>query len=187
MRKILTIITVIAAALSFSANAQRAGEYNLGTSDANFSKSGIFSEIGLGVACGDIESDLGLSVGLGYRYHFGSGLCWDILRVAYYAPSTTTAFEEGSSMRFLSGIRYNSAPVLADKPLYATFAAGYQMNVNDFESWHGFAYKFGVGVVLNPAVSLGLMWEGNVAHYDFGFDSANANFGIFGVKLGIQF
>ena len=85
MRKILTIITVIAAALSFSANAQRAGEYNLGTSDANFSKSGIFSEIGLGVACGDIESDLGLSVGLGYRYHFGSGLCWDILRVATYS------------------------------------------------------------------------------------------------------
>lgn len=187
MRKILTIITVIAAALSFSANAQRAGEYNLGASDANFSKSGVFAEIGLGVACGDIENDLGLSVGLGYRYHFGSGFCWDILRVAYYVPSTTTAFEEGSSMRFLTGIRYNSAPILADKPLYANFAAGYQMNVYEFDNWHGFAYEFGAGVVLNPTVSLGLMWEGNVAHYDFGFDSANANFGTFGVKLGIQF
>lgn len=187
MKKIFTIFTVLVAALSFSANAQRAGEYNLGSGKSNFAKSGIFAELGVGVACGDINTDLGLSLDLGYRYYFGSGFSWDMLRAGYYQPCTTDAFEEGSSLRFLTGIRYNSAPILADKPLYANFAAGYQFNVYDFDYWHGFAYEFGVGVVLNPTVSLGLVWEGNVAHYDFGFGSANANFGIFGAKLGIQF
>lgn len=42
--------------------------------------------------------------------------------------------------------------------------------------------------MVTPNVSLGLMWEGNVAHYNLGWlGSVNENFGTFGVKVGFQF
>ena len=187
MKKVISLLAIVLAAVSFSASAQRAGELNMSSND-DWNRSGVFAEIGLGAACGDIDTDLGFSVGLGYRYHFGNGLFWDIIKVAYYNPSTTEAFEEGSSMRFLTGVRYNSAPLLAGKPIYANFAAGYQLNVYDTDYWKGFAYEFGVGVQCSRSVSVGIMWEGNVCHYSFGnWGSENANMGIVGLKLGIQF
>lgn len=186
MKKVISIIFAAIMAFGISANAQHAGEFNFQESDWNHS--GFFAEIGLGVACGDINTDMGLSVGLGYRYNLGNGFQWDILKAAYYVPTVTTEFGDGSSMRFLTGIRYQSHPILGDKPLYGTFSAGYQMNVSDFDYWHGFAYEFGLGVLLSRNCSLGLVWEGDVAHYNFGsYGSENMNFGIFGLKLGIQF
>lgn len=181
MKRAKLIIVMLLAITGFTAQAQTA-------KDNSFrNHSGIYAEVGLGVACGDIDTDLGLSLGVGYRYHFGKGIYWDMLRISYYCPTTTTYFSEGSSMRFLTGIRYNSMPLIAGKRLYGNFDLGYQLNVDDFDNWHGFAYEFGAGVILSRVASLGLVWEGNVAHYDFGFLSTNANFGIFGLKLGLQF
>lgn len=187
MKKLFMLLMLAAMSAGISATAQRAGEYNLVHSD-DWNHSGIFANVGLGVACGDVDTDLGLSVGLGYRYHFGNGLNWDVISATYYSPMVTDDFEDSSSLRILTGIRYNSSPILAGKPLYGNFAAGYQMNLKDFDYWHGFAYELGAGVLLSRTVSLGLMWEGNVAHYDLGYDeSENLHFGIFGVKLGLNF
>lgn len=183
MKKLFTVIAVLIMAAGISINAQRAGEFNLANTGDNWSKSGIFAEIGAGAACGDIESDLGISVGLGYRYHFGNGFNWDVVKATFYNAFTTRAFEEGCAMRFLTGFRYNSAPVLADKPIYGTFSAGYQLNVYDTDYFKGFAYELGFGVLLSPTASLGIVWEGNVAHSYWG----NENFGIVGLKLGLQF
>ncbi|MEZ3589791.1 MAG: outer membrane beta-barrel protein [Muribaculaceae bacterium] len=177
MKRIFLIIAIVAAAFGVKSHAQE-----------NWSHSGIFAEAGLGVACGDIDTDLGFSVGVGYRYHFGNGFNWDVVKVSYYNCFTTTACKEGSSMRFLTGFRYNSEPILAGKPLYGTFSAGYQLNVYDTDAWKGFAYEIGAGVMVTPNVSLGLMWEGNVAHYNLGWlGSVNENFGTFGIKAAFQF
>lgn len=191
MKKLFILLLLTIIGVSINANAQRSGDQALGNS-YEWNHSGIFANVGVGVACGDIDTDMGLSIGLGYRYHFGKalncpGLNWDVLNVTYYAPMVTSDFGKSSSLRILTGIRYNSSPILAGKPLYANFAAGYQMNVDDFDSWHGFAYEFGAGVLLSRTLSLGLMWEGNVAHYKIWGDSENLNFGIFGLKLGLNF
>lgn len=174
MKKLLLIFTLLLASAGVSVSAQGA-------------RSGIFGEFGLGVACGDINTDLGLSLGVGYRYHITGGLSWDMLKVAYYVPTATNDFGDGSSLRILTGVRYDSAPLLAGLPLYANFGAGYQMNVSDFDYWHGFAYEFGLGVKPTGNVSVGLVWEGDVAYYNLGMGSINSNFGIFGIKLAYQF
>ncbi|MBD5316671.1 MAG: hypothetical protein HDS11_03230 [Bacteroides sp.] len=186
MKKILSILLLFAASVTMNhAFAQRAGEYNLSSSSAeNWSKSGLFVNATIGVGCGDLDSDFGFSVGLGYRYHFGNGLSWDVAKVTYSNPQTTYYFDDANTMSFLTGVRYLSMPILAGKPLYGNFAVGYQMNISDFDSWHGFAYEIGAGVALSRTISVGLVWEGDVAyvkHYD------NANFGIFGARLGINF
>ena len=187
MKRIISICVFLVAALGFSANAQVKEAPEVKNFDWNHS--GLFVEIGLGAACGDINTDLGLSIGLGYRYNLGHGFLWDIAKVAYYVPTVTSdMFGDGSSMRFLSGIRYQSQPVICNRPLYGTFSAGYQMNVSDFDYWHGLAYELGVGILFSRSCSLGLVWEGDVAHFNFGpFGSQNMNFGIFGLKLGLQF
>ena len=186
MKKLFSILAALAVAVSVTASAQRAGEFNLSNNE-DWSHSGVFSELGVGVTLGDLDADLGLSLGLGYRYHINNGFCWDIAKVTYYVPCVTTAFAESSSMRFISAIRYNSAPLLGDMPLYATFGVGYQLNVDDTDRWKGFAYEIGLGVNMSRSCSLGLVWEGNVAHYDTYYGSENANFGILGAKLGVQF
>lgn len=183
MKKVIFMLMAFIASTAISASAQRAGEYNL-TASEDWNHSGIFAEIGAGLTAGDLDNDLSLSVGLGYRYHFGNGLYWDILKIAYYVPEVTNGFAESSTLRFLTGIRYNSAPIVAGHPLYGSFSAGYQLNVDDPDRWKGFAYEFGVGVVLNPTLSLGLMWEGNVAYVP---RYSDGNFGTIGVKLGLQF
>lgn len=192
MKKLFAFCLAMMLTSVMSVSAQRAGEYNLGDNSEG-SRSGVFAEIGVGVTAGDINTDLGLSVGLGYRYHFGNGFCWDILKATYQAPTVTTAFGEGSTMRFISAFRYNSAPILAGRPIYGTFGAGYQLNVYDTDYWKGFAYEIGVGVNLSRNVSLGLAWEGNVANYEYydsyyyDYYSGRANFGIFALKMGVQF
>lgn len=180
------MVCIAVAAFSITASAQRAGEYNLTSSDSQWSKSGVFLNVGAGAAVGDVITDLGASIDLGYRYHFGNGFCWDIFRVSYYNFSITEDAEFGSSMRFLTGFRYNSVPLLAGKPLYGTFQLGYQMNLYDTEV-NGFAYEIGAGVLLTPTVSLGLVWEGNTADFDGYYDSETVHYGIIGLKLGINF
>lgn len=184
MKRIFSIALAVVAALPMTVMAQRAGEFNLDNTD-DWSYSGVFAELGAGVALGDLDADLGLSVGVGYRYHFGGGFCWDIAKVTYYNPQLTQYPGDASSLRFITAARYNSAPILADRPLYVTFGVGYQLNVVDTDYWKGFAYEIGAGVALSRNVSLGLVWEGNVAYWGDGYD--NSNFGILGAKLGVQF
>lgn len=191
--KIIAILLLVCAFLPLNqALAQRASEYNIAPRDYSWNKSGVFANIGFGLSvydyCGywDHERNFttGLSVDLGYRYHFGQGFYWNIFKLSYYNPYLAD-FGDSSSLRFMTGARYLSQPILAERPLYAHFDLGYYLNVgdHDYYEWDGFAYEIGVGVALSRTISLGLAWEGTAtSHHQY-----RQPIGIFALQLGINF
>lgn len=196
MKKIIALLLLICAFLPLNqALAQRAGEYNVTPRDDSWNKSGVFANIGFGLSAYENYSNYwedrcfspGLSIDLGYRYHFGQGFYWNIVKVGYSNPRFDR-FGEASTMRFMTGFRYMSAPILADRPVYTHFDLGYFVNVANTNYWDGFAYEIGVGVAISRTISLGIAWEGSKASNFYHYRWPNTEpIGIFALQLGINF
>ncbi|MDE6453095.1 MAG: hypothetical protein K2L27_02705 [Muribaculaceae bacterium] len=182
MKKILIAFVMLFGA--FAANAQRAGEATMWSDDSDFNHSGFFFNPTVGVMTGDCDTGFGLDLTAGYRWHISSGFNWDILKVGM--NTDVANFGEMLSLRFLSGFRYNSPALFADKGLYVDFGLGYQV-FTDETDLSGFAYEVGAGVNLTRLISLGLVWEGNTSSVDTYYGSYNLSWGTFGVRLGLNF
>ncbi|MDE6160299.1 MAG: porin family protein, partial [Muribaculaceae bacterium] len=165
-------------------NAQRAGEATVWSNDNDINHSGFFLNPTIGVEAGDVSTDFGIDVTLGYRWHIANGFNWDILKIG--ANTGVSNFAELMTLRFLTGIRYNSAPVIGDKSLYADFGMGYGLMTDDTD-FGGFVYEIGVGVNLTRKISLGLVWEGNCMKYSDDYWEYSAHYGLFGLRLGVNF
>lgn len=185
MKKLLIAIAMICSVISVSA--QRAGDattWNDKLDEGDFNHSGFFLNPTIGVTAGDVETGFGVGVGLGYRWHIASGFNWDIVKAE--AMTDVSNFTDALAVRFMSGIRYNSPVLFSDKGLYADFGIGYQFMTSDTDN-SGVAYEIGVGLNLTRTVSLGLVWEGNSSSYEsYGYDF-DAHWGMFGVRLGLNF
>lgn len=182
MKKFLLGLALMASV--FTVTAQRAGEASFSASDNDFNHSGFVINTGVGVMAGDCETGLGYSVDLGYRWHIYNGFCWDIIKVG--AQTDLLHFTDMLDVRFLSGFRYNSAPLFSDKGLYANFALGYQFMTEDTDLG-GLAYEVGVGFNLTRTTSIGLVWEGSNAKVDGYWADYTFNWGMFGIRLGLNF
>lgn len=175
MKKLFLVLALIAATAT-TALAQRAAEASVWSDDNDINHSGFFFNPIIGAMVGDVPTSFGYGFEGGYRYHFASGVNWDILTVGLNTCSES--FEDYASVRLLTGVRYNTPNILAGKSMYFNFNLGYQINTkHDYMS--GFAYGLGLGVNLTRLVSLGFTWEGNTAD--------SANWGIFGAKVGFNF
>lgn len=181
MKKLLLVLALVFATAT-SAMAQRAGEATVWADDNDINHSGFYLNPYLGAMAGDVSTSFGFGAEIGYRYHFGYGINWDILTLGW--NSCSDSFEELSSIRLMTGVRYNTPQILAGKSMYINFNLGYQFNTYDGDL-NGFTYGVGLGVNLSRLVSLGIAWEGNTKHEDY-WDS-NLNWGIVGLKLGINF
>lgn len=180
-KTILTAILIVAATPVF---AQFSNTGNSSTRTSDFENhSGMFVEPAIGIMTGDCDTDFGLSLGFGYRWHIVNGFCWDVLKIA--ANTGASHMEDMFDARFLTGIRYNTDAIIPGRSLYANLAMGW--NITPFHpEWTGFAYEIGVGINLTKHVAVGLVWEGNCLNYeDPGYDSAHN--GLLGIKLGYQF
>ncbi len=182
MKKLLTVIAALCCILG--ASAQRAGEATIWNDNSEYNHSGFFINPTLGVITGDVDTDFGIDLTLGYRWNFAGGLSWDILKVG--ANTGVSNFSDLMTLRFLSGIRYNSPEVIGDKSLYADFSLGYCLLTEDTD-FSGFAYEVGAGVNLSPSVSLGIVWEGNNPRYEDDFYIYKFSYGTFGLRLGLSF
>lgn len=194
MKKLLFAIAMICSVLSVSA--QRAGDATAWNDskavESDFNHSGFILNPTIGVMTGDVETGFGIGVDLGYRWHISSGFNWDIITAGI---STNSAeFSDNLNVRLLSGFRYNSPAIFGDKGLYANLGLGYQLMTSDTDLG-GFAYEVGVGINLTRIVSLGLVWEGNTASTSYSYKSGrnwyeedvNYHWGMFGVRLGLNF
>jgi hypothetical protein len=190
MKKLFAIIAV--ALCVVTASAQRASDMGIFSNNEyeDWNHSAVFVETALGATTGDIgDTDLGWSLGIGYRWHITSGFCWDILKLA--ANAEPSNFEDTVDCRLLSGFRYNSPRVLVGKSLYANVAFGYHFLDGDIDGRHGFAYELGAGINLTRHLSLGINWEASSYNttYKVGKKetSDKISWGIVGLKLGCQF
>ncbi len=186
MKKILTTLLLFCCILTL--NAQRAGEASIWNDNSDINHSGFFLNPTLGVMVGDVDTDFGIDITVGYRWHIASGFSWDILKIG--ANTGVSNFADLMTLRFLSGIRYNSPEIIADKSLYADFSLGYCLLTDDTEC-NGFAYEIGAGINLTRTFSLGIVWEGNNPKYSWEDSyykyTTKFNYGTFGVRLGLNF
>lgn len=157
--------------------------------DDDCNHSGVFLNPTVGVTVGDVDTDFGVGLGLGYRWHITNGICWDVASVG--ASTGVSNFTEQLNLRILSGLRYNSPALFADKGLYGSFGLGYQF-CTDNTDISGLAYEVGAGINFSRTISLGFVWEGNCASYtvvgprNYTVD-VDSHWGTFGVRLGINF
>lgn len=179
MRKILTLIAALCCFVSVNA-----AEAPFWDDDADIDHSGLFANPTIGLMTGDVDNDLGIDLTIGYRWNFTEGFSWDIVKVG--ANTGVSNFTENMTLRFLSGLRYNSPEIIWDKSLYADVALGYCV-LTDVTDLNGFAYEIGGGFNLTPHISLGLVWEGNCPTFDFYGDTYKVNYGTIGLRLGLNF
>lgn len=186
MKKILTTLMLLCCILV--ANAQRAGEASIWNDNSDINHSGFFLNPTIGVMTGDVDTDFGIDITVGYRWHIASGFSWDILKIG--ANTGVSNFSDLMTLRFLSGIRYNSPEIIGDKSLYADFSLGYCLLTDDTDL-NGFAYEVGAGINLTKSISVGIVWEGNNpkyswedAYYKY---TEKFSYGTFGVRLGLNF
>ncbi len=186
MKKFLTLI--ISLCCAFGIYAQRAGEASVWNNDSEVNHSGFFLNPTIGVMTGDVDTDFGIDLTVGYRLNLVDGLSWDILKVG--ANTGVSNFSDLMTLRFLSGFRYNSPEIVADKSLYADFSLGYCLMTEDTDL-HGFAYEVGAGVNLTSNLSLGIVWEGNNPRYSYEDGryeyTFKYSFGTIGLRLGLNF
>lgn len=187
MKKFLTVFAILCGFMS--ANAQRAAEASIWESDDNINHSGIFVNPSLGVVLGNADTDFGVDLTLGYRWHIGNGFNWDVAKIGAFTG--VSDFSDLMSIRILSGFRYNSAPILGDKSMYVDFSVGYSFRTTE-TSIGGFAYEIGVGANLSRTISLGLVWEDNRHSADvyipyWGEGTLKYHYGLLGLRLGLNF
>jgi len=193
MKKLLIAIAMICSVMSVSA--QRAGDAtswnDKSVVEGDFNHSGFFLNPTIGVTAGDVDTGFGVGLGLGYRWHIGSGFNWDIVKAD--AITDVSNFTDALTVRFQTGVRYNSPVLFSDKGLYADFGIGYQFNTNDTDM-SGVAYEIGIGLNMTRTISLGLVWEGNSSSYEYyvpgrygGTYDVDSHWGMFGVRLGLNF
>lgn len=184
MKKLLLIFTVLVTS-AITSSAQRASDSDLswhGNSDINHN--GIFTDVTAGVLTGDLDTDFGLGLKLGYRWHVSDGISWDIASIGL--STGVSDFSEALNLRFLTGFRYNTPEDLVGKSLYVNFGLGYCLSTDDTD-FGGFAYEVGAGVNLTRTLSLGLVWEGSNWSYEYENWKISGKFGIIGLKLGLNF
>lgn len=190
MKKFLTLITILFFSLSSYGHCKGNSFNNHGNRRINHS--GIFLNPTVGLLTGDLDEDLGVDLTLGYRFHIVNGFSWDIAKIGF---STGVSDAQGRlTMRFLSGLRYNSPAMFGGKSLYADCAFGYSF-LTDETDFGGFAYEVGAGINLSRKVSLGIVWEGNNPRYSWVENyvdnyyeyTIKANYGTIGFRLGLNF
>lgn len=191
MKKLFVAFALICSA--FAVSAQRAGDATAWNDkqadDSEFNHSGIFLNPGIGVVTGDCDTGFGFSFNMGYRWHIASGFSWDIVKVGI--NTDVINFTDMLDARFMSGFRYNTPVLFSDKGLYVDFAVGYQFMTRD-TALGGVAYEVGAGFNLTRTVSLGLVWEGSSVSDEFytpyyGWSDVKYSWGMFGVRLGLNF
>lgn len=185
MKKFLLLLAVAVAGVS-TVMAQRAGELNVWQGDQNdWNHSGVFADGGLGLFCGDTDTNFGIEVNVGYRWHLYEGLCWDVVKggIQLYCSDIIA---DASTARFLSGLHYNSPRFIADKSLYISTAFGYQFMWGDTEMG-GLAYEVGAGINLTPNFSAGINWSGNNTKYDYYLFSGTSKWGLLSLRFSYQF
>lgn len=169
----------------------RAEEQSLSDSKEDLYKhwnpSGVFAELTAGVALLDIATDFDAGFALGCRTYLGKGFSWEICKLQYFNPAITKHASQGSSFRALSTMRYTLLPIPGGCPFYVAAGAGFQVNFSVADTWQGFAYEAGLGVLVTPKVSLGLVWEGNFAHYKFMKIPFTDHYGVAGLKCSYLF
>jgi opacity protein-like surface antigen len=190
MKKLFAIIAV--ALCVVTASAQRASDMGIFSNNEyeDWNHSAVFVETAIGAIVGDVDTDFGWNVGLGYRWHISYGFCWDVLKLGINTiPSNFS--KETLDWRVLSGFRYNSPRFIAGKSLYANVAFGYHILDGGKDGKHGLAYEIGAGINLTRHLSLGISWDASSYNSTYTYKknsySENISWGIVGLKLGCQF
>lgn len=186
MKKILILITIFFFSLSSYGHC-KGGSFN-DHAKCRINHSGIFLNPTIGLLTGDLDKDLGIDLTVGYRFHIVNGFNWDIAKIGI---STGVSDAQGNlTLRFLSGLRYNSPAMFGGKSLYADCAFGYSFMTEE-PDLGGFAYEVGAGINLSRKVSLGIVWEGNNPRYSWADNyyeyTLKANYGTVGFRLGLNF
>lgn len=168
---------------AFAQFANTGNSSNRNTASTYENHSGMFVEPAIGLMVGDCDTDFGIGVGFGYRWHIANGFSWDVLKIS--GNTGVSHLSEMFDARFLTGIRYTTDAIIPGRSVYVNLAMGWNI-LPDQPEWTGFAYEIGAGLNLTNHVSLGLVWEGNCLKYeDPGYPSMHN--GLLGVKLGYQF
>ena len=148
--------------------------------------SGMFSDLTVGLQTGCVDPDFGIAIKAGYRLNLYEGLSWNIISAGAEIGVTYADV----NLRFMSGLRYNLPFCLNSKTVYVNADFGYGFSTSD-TAFGGFAYEIGAGVNFSRTISLGVAWEGSVWDYHLQYGiydlSMRGNFGIIGLKLGINY